>query len=97
MLDLDFKYQELINTLTEVIPFKPEIGLILGSGLGEFAGETTIVKTIPTNKLPEYPESTVERMGSTVPRSKQCPGHHVTSFPDCGAGDSLCLARRHVW
>jgi len=60
MLDLDFKYQELINTLTEVIPFKPEIGLILGSGLGEFAGETTIVKTIPTNKLPEYPESTVE-------------------------------------
>lgn len=60
MLDLNLKYHKLINILMEDIPFKPEIGLILGSGLGEFAKETKIIKTIPTNELVDYPQSTVE-------------------------------------
>ena len=60
MLDLDKKYDELIDNLISNIPFKPEIGLVLGSGLGEFAEKTKIIKTIPTNELIGYPESTVE-------------------------------------
>jgi len=60
MIDLNLKYEELINNLKTEIPFEPEIGLILGSGLGEFAEQTKIVKTIPTNELENYPKSTVE-------------------------------------
>lgn len=60
MLDLTSKYQKLISGLMEAIPFKPEIGLILGSGLGEFAAKTRIVKTFSTNELENYPQSTVE-------------------------------------
>jgi purine-nucleoside phosphorylase len=60
MIDLDKKYSKLINSLKDQIPFTPDIALILGSGLGEFAERTKIVKTIPTNELPGYPSSTVE-------------------------------------
>ncbi len=41
-------------------PFVPEICLILGSGLGEFAEQTNIVKTISTDTLQGYPQSTVQ-------------------------------------
>ncbi len=60
MIDMSIKFEKLINTLESKIPFKPEIGLILGSGLGEFAEKTKIIKTFATNELPGYPQSTVE-------------------------------------
>ena len=60
MIDLDFKYRETINELKSQAPFVPDIALILGSGLGDFAESTKIVKTIPTDKLPNYPLSTVK-------------------------------------
>ncbi len=60
MIDLNLQYKNLIETLKSEIPFQPEIGLILGSGLGEFAEKTKIVKTFATDKLPGYPQSTVE-------------------------------------
>jgi len=60
MINMEEKYKELINSLNEQIPFNPEIALILGSGLGEFADRVKIVKTIPTSELPGYPHSTVE-------------------------------------
>ncbi len=60
MIDMNIEYDELIKTLETEIPFKPEIGLILGSGLGEFAEKTKIIKTFATYKLPNYPQSTVE-------------------------------------
>ena len=60
MVDLDKKYYSLIDSLKTQIPFTPDIALILGSGLGEFAERTKIIKTIPTNELPNYPLSTVE-------------------------------------
>ncbi len=60
MIDMNIKYDKLIKALESEIPFKPEIGLILGSGLGEFAGKTKIIKTFATDELPDYPQSTVE-------------------------------------
>lgn len=60
MIDLKFKYSDLINTLNETAPFKPEIAIVLGSGLGNFADRVENVKTIPTSDLPGYPKSTVE-------------------------------------
>jgi len=60
MINIEEKYRKLINSLNEQIPFNPEIALILGSGLGEFAKRVNIIRTIPTSNLPGYPHSTVE-------------------------------------
>lgn len=60
MIDLEFKYKNLLDYLDSEIPFKPEISLILGSGLGEFAENINVVKSIPTTEIPDYPLSTVE-------------------------------------
>jgi len=37
MIDLNKKYRQLINVIKKEAPFTPEIALILGSGLGDFA------------------------------------------------------------
>ena len=60
MLDIDFKYEELTKRILEGAPFKPEIALVLGSGLGDFAKNIETVKSIPTSSLPGYPKSTVQ-------------------------------------
>jgi purine-nucleoside phosphorylase len=60
LLDLNFKYKDLINFLVKTIPFKPELSIILGSGLGQFAEGVKIRKTILTTSIPGYPASTIE-------------------------------------
>ena len=50
------KIVRYIRTLTD---FEPKIALILGSGLGDFAKEIEIVKTIPYSDIPGFPVSTV--------------------------------------
>lgn len=60
MIDLGFKYKELIKILQKEIPEKPDVSLILGSGLGDFANSVNIIKTISTKDLPGYPPSTIE-------------------------------------
>lgn len=60
MIDLDFKYQNLIKYIKDHSPFDPEISLILGSGLGDFANNIEVTKSIATSKIPNYPLSTVE-------------------------------------
>ena len=59
-IDLQFKYKNLIEKITAEAPFQPEIALVLGSGLGEFADKINTIKSIPTGSLPGYPKSTVE-------------------------------------
>jgi purine-nucleoside phosphorylase len=44
----------------EVPGFNPEIGIILGTGLGALAGEIKTIKSIPYGKIPNFPLSTVE-------------------------------------
>lgn len=44
----------------EVPGFKPEIGIILGTGLGALAKEIKNKKSIPYEKIPNFPLSTVE-------------------------------------
>ena len=60
MIDLDFKYEKLVEFINSEKPFNPEIALILGSGLGDFADSITVTKSIPTSEIPDYPLSTVE-------------------------------------
>ncbi len=46
--------------LKEKLSFEPEIGLILGSGLGVLADEIENPLRIPYNEIPDFPVSTVE-------------------------------------
>lgn len=60
MINLTEKYRELLNQIKSKAPFTPEIGLILGSGLGDFATKVDTSLSIPTESLSNYPKSTVE-------------------------------------
>ena len=48
-----------INIIREKTDFVPEIGLILGSGLGDYANKIENKITIPYKDLPDFPVSTV--------------------------------------
>ncbi len=60
MIDLNFKYKNLIDEIKASAPFKPELMIILGSGLGNFAQSVDVIKTISTLSLPDYPKSTIQ-------------------------------------
>ena len=56
-------YNKLMGCLASVrekTNFKPEVALILGSGLGEFANEIEIVDTISYTDIEGFPVSTVK-------------------------------------
>lgn len=57
-------YKSELHKTLEVIrqqtTLRPEIALVLGSGLGDFADELSDSTTIPTSSLPSYPVSTVQ-------------------------------------
>lgn len=59
MIDLSFKYKTLLEFIKSEAPFKPEISIILGSGLGDFAEGLQLHKSISTSEIPDYPTSTV--------------------------------------
>lgn len=55
-------YKKLMTCLASVkekIDFKPEVALILGSGLGDYADEIKIVQTIEYSEIKGFPVSTV--------------------------------------
>lgn len=60
--------------------FRPELGLVLGSGLGFFANEHMEVETIiPYEDIPDFPKSTVEgHAGNLV--AGRCGGRQVLCF-----------------
>jgi purine-nucleoside phosphorylase len=60
MIDLNFKYKNLIDKIRGQSPFVPELTIILGSGLGNFAERVKVEKTISTSRLPDYPKSTIQ-------------------------------------
>ncbi|MDQ7816027.1 MAG: purine-nucleoside phosphorylase [Melioribacteraceae bacterium] len=60
MVNLNAKYREIVESIKNQIPFEPEICIVLGSGLGDFAEKVETVKSFSTSELPGYPKSTVE-------------------------------------
>ncbi|OIJ15939.1 purine-nucleoside phosphorylase [Anaerobacillus arseniciselenatis] len=54
------KAKETVEFIKKEINVTPEIGLILGSGLGELADEIEERVAIPYEKIPNFPTSTVE-------------------------------------
>ena len=60
MINMNSQYRDTFEALAKQIPFEPEICIVLGSGLGDFAEKVETVKSISTSSLPNYPQSTVE-------------------------------------
>jgi purine-nucleoside phosphorylase len=60
MIDFNFKYKNLISEIRRQTPFVPELAIILGSGLGNFAEQVNVERTISTSSLPDYPRSTIQ-------------------------------------
>lgn len=53
-------YEETVQVIRTRSKLSPEIGIILGSGLGTLADEISNSQRIPYNKLPHWPDSTVQ-------------------------------------
>ncbi|MBQ6820647.1 MAG: purine-nucleoside phosphorylase [Clostridium sp.] len=59
-MDLSLKIKDAANFIIEKSKYKPEIGLILGSGLGCLADSIENPEFYPYEELPHFPVSTVE-------------------------------------
>lgn len=53
------KLNDSLEFLKSKLPYTPEIGIILGSGLGELADEIEVDIAIPYSDIPGFPTSTV--------------------------------------
>jgi purine-nucleoside phosphorylase len=54
------KINDSVSFIQSVYPTRPETGVILGSGLGNFTREMLLEKEIPYEDIPHFPVSTVE-------------------------------------
>ena len=52
--------QETVEYINNKTGFKPEYGIILGSGLGSFTEDIVIEHTLPYSEIPNFPVSTVQ-------------------------------------
>ncbi|MCE1187713.1 MAG: purine-nucleoside phosphorylase [Ignavibacteria bacterium] len=59
MTVLENQFSEAIAFIKQTMPYKPDMALILGSGLGDFADSLHPDLSIPTTEIPGYPASTV--------------------------------------
>ena len=60
MPSLISQLQETIGYIREQCNANPEIGIVLGSGLGNFTGEIKVEKEISYSDIPHFPISTVK-------------------------------------
>jgi purine-nucleoside phosphorylase len=60
MSDASKKFNETLSFLKAAYPYEPQVGIILGSGLGNFSDEVTVEKEISYDQIPNFPLSTVE-------------------------------------
>jgi purine-nucleoside phosphorylase len=59
-MDLDLRIKEAAEYILSKSKYKPEIGLILGSGLGAIADDIEDAEYYDYNDIPHFPVSTVE-------------------------------------
>ena len=56
---LDKNVQDILKYIRSITDFKPQVALILGSGLGEFSNNIEIVSSILSSEIINYPVSSV--------------------------------------
>ena len=90
MPDLYTRVSAAAASIRERFPSAPAVGVILGSGLGDFAGQVTDPVAIPYREIPGFPESTVVghsgqlvlgRMGGSVVAVMQGRVHAYEGYP----------------
>jgi len=54
------KYKKIADFILEGLNYKPEVGIVLGSGLGGLGDKIKADKSIPYEDIPDFPVSTVE-------------------------------------
>jgi purine-nucleoside phosphorylase len=54
------KVQQTVSYIKEKTNFRPEFGVILGSGLGGFTQDIVVEYTLPYEEIPNFPVSTVQ-------------------------------------
>ncbi|HTE12880.1 MAG TPA: purine-nucleoside phosphorylase [Chitinophagaceae bacterium] len=82
MPDTAGKIKETAAFIQQLYPVKPQIGIVLGSGLGNLVNEVAVEKEIPYDAIPHFPVSTVE-------------GHHgKLIFGTLGTKKIVCMAGR---
>src|SRR5689334_17007431 len=59
-MDLVEKIKESVSYIQKEYPYHPRIGIVLGSGLGNFTGEISVEKEIPYDQIPHFPIATVK-------------------------------------
>lgn len=59
MNEIYVKLEKCYKSVRTRIDFEPEVALVLGSGLGNFAGEIEIVDTLSYKDIEDFPYSTV--------------------------------------
>jgi purine-nucleoside phosphorylase len=60
MIPLEKRLRETIDHIRRKVAVPPHVGLILGSGLGDFAESLSNRNSLSTRDIPHYPLSTVE-------------------------------------
>jgi len=60
MLNLIEQLNETVSYIKTIYPHTPDAGIVLGSGLGDFAKEIKVTAEIEYKKIPHFPVSTVE-------------------------------------
>jgi purine-nucleoside phosphorylase len=60
MIELTDRIQESLSYIRSLYKKQPRIGIVLGSGLGNLAGEIAKEMEIDYNKIPHFPVSTVQ-------------------------------------
>jgi len=54
------KFNEALSYLKTRYPYSPQVGIVLGSGLGNFSDEVEVEAEVDYEKIPHFPMSTVE-------------------------------------
>ncbi|MGB3616817.1 MAG: purine-nucleoside phosphorylase, partial [Catalinimonas sp.] len=52
--------QAALDFIRTQIDFRPEVGIILGTGLGGLVADLDVVATVPYDTIPHFPVATVE-------------------------------------
>ncbi|HEV8284138.1 MAG TPA: purine-nucleoside phosphorylase [Chitinophagaceae bacterium] len=60
MSDTLQKFKETVSYLKAAYPYEPQVGIVLGSGLGNFSEEVEVEIEISYKDIPHFPVSTVE-------------------------------------
>ncbi|MCU0387472.1 MAG: purine-nucleoside phosphorylase [Chitinophagaceae bacterium] len=60
------KLKETVAVIQEYYDERPQVGIVLGSGLGNFKSEMEVECEIPYRDIPNFPESTVEGHSGTL-------------------------------